>query len=120
MTEKKWRARIKKACRDNGNYRESFDPTIEALAITLAIRDTAWEEYLASGEGVIVEHTNKGGATNKERHPALSTVDKMNTTALGYFTSLGLNQKGLKAIDENAMKSRKTTSLSEVLKSLEL
>ena len=45
-------------------------------------------------------------------------IDDLNRTALTYWRDLGLTPKGLKAIDEKAMKPQKKDALAEVLKSL--
>lgn len=65
-----------------------------------------------------MEHVNKGGGIFIEKNPALVIIDDLNRTALTYWRDLGLTPKGLKAIDEKAMKPQKVDALAEVLKNL--
>lgn len=103
---------------DAGTYRTYFDQVIDTLADILEKRDNAQELFKKSGGSTIVKHTNKGGATNLEKNPALVIVDDLNRTALTYWRDLGLTPKGLKAIDEKAMKKEKASAFTELLKNL--
>lgn len=118
MKKGAWRNKIKKACMDAGTYRTYFDQVIDTLADILEKRDNAQELFKKYGGSTIVKHTNKGGATNLEKNPALVIVDDLNRTALTYWRDLGLTPKGLKAIDEKAMKKVKTSAFTELLKDL--
>ena len=53
---------------------------------------------------VIVEHTNKGGATNAEQNPLIRMLNDLNRDALAYWRDLGLTPAGLKRIKESALK----------------
>ena len=61
-------------------------------------RDKAEEKYIAAGSEPIVKHTNKGGATNIVKNPALAVIESCNVQALAYLRDLGLTAKGLKSL----------------------
>ena len=67
---------------------------------------------------MLVNHTNKAGATNVEQNPCLRLINDLNRDALAYWRDLGLTPAGLKRIDEAAMKQRKKSALAEALKGL--
>lgn len=118
MTQKTWKIKIEQAARDAGTYQPFFDGVIDTLAGILARRDDALKMFNESGGAVLVKHTNKGGATNIEQNPALRLVNDLERDALAYWRDLGLTPKGLKAIDEAAMKPKKTSALAAALKEL--
>lgn len=92
---------IIKNCEAAGTFRDCFMPVIETLSGILEIRDDALKRY---GGDPVVEHTNKGGATNTVKNPALVAILDCNTQALAYWRDLGLTPAGLKRLNENAMK----------------
>lgn len=119
MDKVKWRERIKQASIDAGTYRPYFDSIIDTLAEIMETRDDARRIYYESGGETVVEYTNKGGATNYVKNPALVIVDDMNKIALAYWKELGLTPAGLKRINETALKGAKDKpSLGAVLKDL--
>lgn len=119
MKKETWMKRIRKACREAGTYREYFEPVISTLAETLETRDKVRKYYEESGALPIVMRTNKGGHSNMEKNPILVIYDDMNNTALSYWKELGLTPKGLKAIDEKAMRTtKKQSSLGEALRDI--
>jgi len=120
MKKEAWKRRIKKACQEAGTYRPYFESVITSLSEILESRDAVRKYYIDSGADPIVMRTNKGGYTNVEKNPILAVYDDMNNTALIYWKELGLTPKGLKAIDDKAMKSNKPkSSLGDILKNLE-
>lgn len=119
MKKEAWKRRIKKACQEAGTYREYFDSVITSLAEILEARDKVRKYYIESGADPIVMRTNKGGFTNMEKNPMLVVYDDMNKTAMTYWKELGLTPKGLKAIDDKAMKSApKKSTLGDALRDL--
>ncbi len=119
MKKDTWRKRIIDACKAAGTYRDCFDSVIDTLALILERRDDANEQFLKSGGKPIVAYTNKGGATNPAKHPALVLWDELNKTALAYWRDLGLTPAGLKRINEQAIAPKKKKSLlAEALKDL--
>ena len=118
MKKKTWKSRIKKACMEAGTYRPFFDNVIDTLAGILENRDLAQAEYERLGSSPIVKHTNKGGATNVVKNPALVVVMECNQQALAYWRDLGLTPKGLKALDDKALKENSKQSFEDVLSGL--
>lgn len=121
MTEKQWKSKIKKNCKDAGTYRKYFEPVIETLAGILSKRDGALEQFLASGGKFIVLHTNKGGATNLMQNPALRLVNDLNRDALMYWRELGLTAASLRKINEQAIRgSAEPSPLDKALAELDI
>lgn len=118
MDKTEWTARITDAAKQAGTYRPWFDDIIATLADILARRDYAQGLFEASGGNVLVNHTNKAGATNVEQNPCLRLINDLNRDALAYWRDLGLTPAGLKRIDEQAMKQRKKSALAEALKGI--
>lgn len=118
MKKAAWKKRIKEACEQAGTYRDFFEDTIDTLADILEKRDDTDAEYEKRGKQPLIEYTNKGGATNLIKNPALILWDDLNKSALAYWRDLGLTPKGLRAIDENALKKKKKTGLMEALSEL--
>ena len=118
MTRAQWKKRITKAMEGAGTYRESFDDAIDTLAGMLERRDALEKEYNESGEPMIVEHTNKAGATNYEQNPAIRLLNDMNRDALTYWRDLGLTPKGLKAISDMVPSDDKVDPLDALIDQL--
>ena len=116
MDRDAWVARITASCQAAGTYRTWFDDIITTLADILAMRDEARELFVESGGNIVVDHTNKAGATNLEQNPILRMVNDLNRDALAYWRDLGLTPAGLKKIDQQSMKQRKKSAFAEVLK----
>lgn len=110
MTAKSWEKRIRTACENAGTYKNCFDSVIETLAQIMAERDEAKKTYDGNP---VVEHTNQGGNTNLVQNPALRLINDLNRDALAYWRELGLTPKGLRQINEAAIKETKTTSALE-------
>ena len=118
MNAQEYRERIITACQQVGTYQPSFDDVIDSLALMLQRRDEANELFLASGGHAIIQYTNKGGATNPSKNPALVLWDELNKSALQYWRDLGLTPAGLRRISEEALAPKKKDSLAEALKEL--
>ena len=118
MNKEEWRERIKQSAVDAGTYKEFFDDVIDTLAGIMEMRDDAQAKYEAMGGNTIVQHTNKGGATNIEQNPLLRLINDLNRDALAYWRDLGLTPAGLKRINEEAMKKPKENALAKALKEL--
>lgn len=118
MTKSQWKVNIVNACKAAGTYQSYFGAVIDTLAGILENRDGAQEAFYADGGNPIVEHTNKGGATNAAQHPMLRLVNDLNRDALMYWRDLGLTPAGLKKINDRALSKGKKTVLSDVLKEL--
>lgn len=118
MEAKKWISKIKRDTKRAGTYKPYFDEVIKTLAMILEERDQAREAFEENGGRVIIEHTNKAGATNHEQNPALRLLNDLNRDALTYWRDLGLTPKGLKVINEQALQEQKADALTEALADL--
>lgn len=118
MKREEWAQRIRAACLEAGTYRPFFDHVIDTLAQLMETRDAAQEKYILSGGDPVVLHTNKAGATNVVKNPALMVIMDCQAQALAYWRDLGLTPAGLKKIDEKAIKAPKKNALAEALKDI--
>ena len=118
MDRGQWMDRIRAACVEAGTYRPFFDDAIDTLAGILERRDIAETMFKNSGGNVLIEHTNKAGATNMEQNPTLRMINDLNRDALQYWRDLGLTPAGLRKINEAAMKAQKRSALAEALKGI--
>ena len=119
MTKKGWKARIKKACREAGTYRDYFEIEIDLLACTLENRDKAQEAYEAGGSQPVIEQKFSNGKGSRTiKNPILDIIDSMNKDAKAYMADLGLTPQSLNKIDSHALKGgkKKSSSLGEILK----
>ncbi|MBP5379270.1 MAG: hypothetical protein J6Y64_06990, partial [Ruminococcus sp.] len=71
---------------------------------------------IESGGELLVEYTNKAGATNLALNPLVKLVNDLNDTALTYWKELGLTAAALKKINEAAIKG--SSELSALDKAL--
>ena len=120
MEAKKWVAKIKKACKDAGTYRQFFDEPIKTLGGILEQRDATLEQYIEEGSKPIIWKEMTNGAMVQVASPHLVLIDTLNKTALTYWRDLGLTPKGLKALDENALKEKKQDAFVSALNDLGL
>lgn len=117
MTRKQWKTKIKKACNAAGTYHPSFETAIDTLAGILETRDKAEKDYIDNGSEPVIHHTNKNGAVNVVKNPALAVVEACNADALAYLRDLGLTAKGLKSIGLN-IDTKEKQGLGDVLADL--
>ena len=103
MKKSTWKNKIKKACIEAGTYQIYFDSIIDTLAGILEIRDKAQEKFEQSGGNPVVMHTNKGGATNMIKNPALVAIMDCNSQALAYWRDLGLTPAGLRRLGDKGL-----------------
>ncbi len=118
MKQAEWKEKIVFSCEQVGTYQPAFESAIDTLAGILERRDAAQETFEKTGGKILVEHTNKSGATNTEQNPAIRLINDLNRDALAYWRDLGLTPAGLKRINEKAMEKKKTNVLAEALKEL--
>lgn len=114
-----WKNRITKACIEAGTYKPHFDEAIKTLAEILEKRDAANQAYKDHGSLPVIEHTNKGGATNLVKNPALVLWDELNKSALAYWRDLGLTPSGYKKIMGDQPKEEAPSALAEALKNID-
>ena len=118
MTKARWKSRIKRACKAAGTYQPFFDSVIDQLAGIMELRDSAQEFYEDNGAEPVVEYTNKGGATNLIKNPALVLIMDCNTQALAYWKELGLTSRAYKMTTGSLSVSVESPSLEQALADL--
>lgn len=115
MTKETWHKKIEKSCREAGTYEPWYDHVIDTLAGILENRDRAQKQFEAMKCQPIVQHTNKGGATNLVKNPALVIIMDMNTQALAYWRELGLTAKAFQAMQKSGGVKKHEASFEEIL-----
>lgn len=118
MDKESWKRRIKSACRKAGTYQKYYDDVISSLSEILEKRDQAEQVYIDSGSKPLVEYTNKAGATNHTKNPALILWNDFNTSALAYWRDLGLTPAGLKRLDSKPINTDKESELEKAMREL--
>ena len=112
----RWKAKITKACKSAGTYKDYFEPVINTLAEILEKRDAAQKEFIETGAHIMIQYTNKFGATNFVQNPLVRVINDLNRDALTYWKELGLTAASLKKINEAAIKG--SSELSPLDKAL--
>ena len=122
MKKRTWKMRIKQACEAAGTYKPYFDIEIDLLARTLENRDKAQEAYESSGSEPVITVSFANGSSRIKKNPILEVIDSLNKDAKEYMRDLGLTPQSLNKIDNKALKkgAKKTSSLGDVLKNLEI
>lgn len=118
MTKRQWKNRIIKACDDAGTYEQHFDYIIDTLASILEKRDETEKQYIQTGSHPIVKYTNKGGATNPTKNPALVMWDDLNKSALAYWRDLGLTPAGLKKLKGDNVDTSEESPLVKAIREI--
>ena len=120
MEREKWKRKIKAASRKAGTYKPYFDSVIDTLAGVMELRDKAQDQFEMSGGQTLIQYTNKAGATNMIKNPALIVIMDCNAQALAYWRDLGLTPAGLKRINEEGLKESNKSALDAALESFSL
>lgn len=119
MKKSQWIKRIKQACIDADTYESHFDSVISSLASILETRDIAQKQFEETGCKTVIEHTNKNGAVNVVKNPALTALLDCDAHALAYWRDLGLTPAGYKKLN-GAQKQTKGGGLEGLLAKIEL
>lgn len=120
MDKAEWTKRIKRACRASGTYQAQYHDVVETLAEILQRRDEAAEVYQAGGANPVIQYTNKAGATNMSKNPALILWDDLNKSALAYWRELGLTPSSYRKMTGDGPHPEKGGALTQALKSIEI
>ena len=118
MDAKGWKKKIKAQCVAAETYKDAFIPTIQALAEILEQRDLAYQQYIDEGAEPCIIRISDRGAENIAKNPRLVVWMDLNSQALTYWRDLGLTPSGLKKIDDQALKTKKRSSLVEALRDI--
>ena len=119
MEKKEWMRKINAACKKAGTYQPQFKYVIETLAQIMEDRDKVHEQYVTSGATPTIIHTNKAKERNVVKNPMLVMEMELNSQALAYWRDLGLTPAGLKKLNDDAMKPKKTSALVEALRGID-
>ena len=119
MNKAAWKKRIKNDCIEAGTYAEWCNNIIDTLAAILEKRDAAEEQYKQLKSLPIIIHTNKAGAANPTKNPALVMWNHLNTSALAYWRALGLTPVAFRKLTGDPPKKERGGGLAEALKTLE-
>lgn len=120
MLKEEWAKRITSACEKARTYEDYYDDVIDTLAGILEKRDNAEDVFYKSGGHPVIQHTNKAGATNTAKNPALVIVTELNQQALAYWRELGLTPSGLKKLNAEVVKAKNEGSLEKLLEKITL
>lgn len=118
MKKDEWKQAIKDSCEAAGTYQPFFDSVIDTLAGIMEMRDNAQERFEATGGNTIIKHTNKGGATNIVKNPALVVLMDCNAQALAYWRELGLTSRSYKSMTGSLNVKVESRGFEEVLADL--
>ena len=119
MEKKEWIRKINAATKKAGLFRPEFKYVIETLAQIMEDRDKVHEQYVSTGAHPTIIHTNKAKEQNVVKNPMLVMEMDLNAQALAYWRDLGLTPAGLKKLNEDAMKPKKSSALAEALRGIE-
>lgn len=119
MEKAEWMRKIKAACKKAGTYQPQFNYVIDTLAQIMEDRDKAHEQYVSTGAHPTIIHTNKAKEQNVVKNPMLVMMNDLNAQALAYWRDLGLTPAGLKKLNDDAMKPKKTSALAEALRGID-
>lgn len=98
-----------------GTYQDAFMPEIEAAALVLEARDSAYDVFMSEGGYPTIEHISDRGAVNTRRNPTLDAWLQLDKQALDHWRNLGLTVDSLKRINDSTMQQKKVSSLSDAL-----
>ena len=119
MTKAAWKKKIKADCIQAGTYAEWCESIIDTLAAILEKRDAAEKQFKQMKSLPIITHTNKAGAVNPTKNPALVMWNDLNASALAYWRDLGLTPSAFRKLTGDTLKKERAGGLAEALKSLE-
>lgn len=98
---------------------KAYDPIVDTLADILMQRDKAFAQLKKPGVTLIVEHTNKAGATNAAKNPQYVAWKELNDQALSYWRDLGLTPSAYKKMTGDGPKRETRGGLAAALASLD-
>lgn len=101
-----------------GTYRPQFGAAIERVADLYVQLDELEKLWGEDGREMVVEHTNKAGATNMAKHPLLEIRDNVYTQLLAHERELGLTPSALKKISDGGVQPEKKSALAAALEKL--
>lgn len=120
MTEKqKYASLIKRQMKMQNIDSKPYKPLIESLADILVERQAAYQKYMDEGAQLMIEYTNKSGATNIVKNPILTIWTDLNHQALEHWRELGLTPSAFRKMTGDKPQKQKASGLAEALASIE-
>ncbi len=101
-----------------GTYRPQFGAAIDRVADLYVQLDELDKLWNADRRELVVEHTNKAGATNLAKHPLLDIRDGVYSQLLAHERELGLTPSALKKINDGGVQPEKKSNLEAALEKL--
>lgn len=120
MTERQYMMGIKRKCEALGVWKKEFEQVQRRLARIYARIDRLEAEWEAEGGRLVVEHTNKAGATNAMKNPYVAEIDFLYDQALFYEKEMGLTPAALKKIKEGAMRAKGESPMNGMMRVLKM
>jgi len=116
MTERAHYQQIHARCINLGVWRDEFSTVARRLA-KIYVRIAAIEdEITAPTFSPLIEHTNKGGATNLVKNPLLSQIDALYDQALTYERELALTPAAHKRVSDAASAPAAESPFTAIMK----
>lgn len=105
MEREDYKKNLISCLREMGLYRRQYDFLIDALSLTMEMRDRNLTEWKANGYRQVMSYTNKSGQTNMTKSPYFDNHLKYTDQMLKYMRTIGLtpadsNRLGLAMSDE--------------------
>ena len=98
MKKDAYKKNITKQMKQLGTYSPEFDLLIDTLAQTCEFRDKNMEEWTSTGGEMVINYTNKAGATNVSKSPYYLNNLQFNEQILKYAKELCLSPTGIKKL----------------------
>ena len=117
-TERQYKSAVLRCMKSVGTYKPEFARTAERIASMYVKRDEIEAEFAEKGGQIVIEYTNKNGATNLIKNPLWVALNDINSDLLLYERELGLTPAGLKKLNDAAMKQAPKNALSAALEAL--
>ena len=117
MIKRTWKKRIIEKCKNLGVYSPEFVDIYDRLAEEHERRDLFDKEWRDGGMKLIVEHTNKAGATNIVDNPVIVNIRKCDEQILKLEKELGLTPASYKEVGGGS--PRKNNNMERLISVLE-
>lgn len=98
MSKDEYKESIISQMTELGIYQKQYDLLIETMAMTCELRDQNLEEWGREGFKMVIEYTNKAGATNISKSPFFLNNLQFNEQILKYGKELGLSPSATKKL----------------------
>lgn len=98
MDKEEYRELIINQMTELGIYQKQYDLLIDTMAMTCELRDQNLAEWSRAGFAMVIQYTNKAGATNISKSPFFLNNLQFNEQILKYGKELGLSPSATKKL----------------------